>query len=226
MLIFLSISTRAAAGARYVSDAKSLDLSALARKLISVARGTQRALVLHVKRRSKFVSSVKVAVYPGTFDPITLGHLNIIERASRLFDKLIVAVGVNSGKSPWFTAEERCEMIRQSVAERALENVEATLYQGLTVRFAKRLGARVMVRGVRPLTDLPAELTLMMANRQLEHDVETLFLVADGELAHVSSSLIKEIACAEEDAALNAFLPMPIIDAVRRKAHERLVNLR
>ncbi|MDO5309256.1 MAG: pantetheine-phosphate adenylyltransferase [Planctomycetia bacterium] len=172
------------------------------------------------------MSSVKVAVYPGTFDPITLGHLNIIERASRLFDKLIVAVGVNSGKSPWFTAEERCEMIRQSVAERALENVEATLYQGLTVRFAKRLGARVMVRGVRPLTDLPAELTLMMANRQLEHDVETLFLVADGELAHVSSSLIKEIACAEEDAALNAFLPMPIIDAVRRKAHERLVNLR
>ena len=110
------------------------------------------------------MSSVKLAVYPGTFDPITLGHLNVIERASKLFDKLVVAVGVNPGKAPWFTTEERCEMIRQSSAERGLDNVEVATYTGLTVQFAKQIGARVIVRGVRPLTDIPAELTMMMAN--------------------------------------------------------------
>ena len=140
------------------------------------------------------MSTPTLAVYPGTFDPITLGHMNVVERASRLFDRLVVAVGVNSEKSPWFSTEERCEFIRRAAAELGLDNVETTTYEGLTVRFAKSLGARVIVRGVRPLTDIPAELTLMMANRRLEPEVETLFLIADGELAHVSSSLIKEIA--------------------------------
>ncbi len=167
------------------------------------------------------VSSVQLAVYPGSFDPITLGHLNIIERSSRLFDRLVVAVGVNSEKSPWFTPEERCELIRRSTAERGLTNVETTTFTGLTVRFAKELGARVLVRGVRPLTDIPAELTMMMANRRLEPDVETIFLIADGELAHVSSSLIKEIASAAKVDELTAFLPECVLEAVRRKAEER-----
>jgi pantetheine-phosphate adenylyltransferase len=160
-------------------------------------------------------STPRVAVYPGSFDPITLGHLNVIERASRLFDRLIVAVGVNSQKAPWFTPEERCELIRRSTA--GLENVETRTYEGLTVRFAKEVGARVVVRGVRPIADLPAELTLMMANRQLEPEVETLFLIADGELAHVSSTLIKEIAGAGEEAALRPFLHPCVVDAVRQK---------
>ncbi len=156
-----------------------------------------------------------LAVYPGSFDPITLGHLNVIERAGRLFDRLIVAVGVNSEKSPWFSPEERLELIRRSTA--SLPNVEARTYEGLTVRFAKSLGAKAMIRGVRPLTDIPAELTLMMANRRLEADVETLFLIADGELAHVSSSLVKEIAGAGERAALEAFLPPCVVEAVLEK---------
>jgi len=166
------------------------------------------------------VGSSPLAVYPGTFDPITLGHLNVVERASRLFDKIVVAVGVNSEKKPWFSTEERCELIRRSVAERGLTNVETTTYQGLTVRFAKRLGARVVIRGVRPLTDIPAELTMMMANRRLEPDVETLFLIADGELAHVSSSLIKEIAIADGDGNLSSFLPRCVIEAVKKKVSE------
>ncbi|MBQ9812917.1 MAG: pantetheine-phosphate adenylyltransferase [Thermoguttaceae bacterium] len=170
------------------------------------------------------MSTPTLAVYPGTFDPITLGHMNVVERASRLFDRLVVAVGVNSEKSPWFSTEERCEFIRRAAAELGLDNVETTTYEGLTVRFAKSLGARVIVRGVRPLTDIPAELTLMMANRRLEPEVETLFLIADGELAHVSSSLIKEIAYAQEDAALEAFLPKCVIEAVRNKAIERLIR--
>ena len=165
-------------------------------------------------------SSVKLAVYPGSFDPITLGHLNVIERASKLFDELVVAVGINSEKSPWFSSEERCEFIRQAASELKLDKVRATTYEGLTVRFAKSLGARVLVRGVRPLTDIPAELTLMMANRRIEPDVETLFLIADGELAHVSSSLIKEIAGAKEDGVLKSFLPECVIEAVRKKAAE------
>ena len=170
------------------------------------------------------MSSVKLAVYPGTFDPITLGHLNVIERASKLFDKLIVAVGVNPGKAPWFTTEERCEMIRQSAAERGLDNVEVTTYTGLTVQFAKQIGARVIVRGVRPLTDIPAELTMMMANRRMEPDVETLFLIADGELAHVSSSLIKEIASASGEEQLRAFVPRCVSDAVLKKVNEFAKN--
>ena len=95
-----------------------------------------------ILNRRRSVSSVKLAVYPGSFDPITLGHLNIIERASRLFDRLVVAVGVNAEKSPWFTTEERCELIRRSAAERGLTTVETTTYTGLTVRFARELGAQ------------------------------------------------------------------------------------
>lgn len=162
-----------------------------------------------------------LAVYPGSFDPITLGHLNVVQRASRLFDRLVVAVGVNTEKSAWFSAEERCGFIRAVAEEFGLDNVETTTYEGLTVRFAKSVGARVIVRGVRPLTDIPAELTMMMANRRLEPDVETLFLIADGELAHVSSTLIKEIAAAKDDGSLDAFLPECVIEAVRKKVAER-----
>lgn len=161
-----------------------------------------------------------LALYPGSFDPITLGHLNVMQRASRLFDRLVVAVGINSEKKPWFSTEERCELIRRAAAELGIGNIEVTTYEGLTVRFAKSIGARVIVRGVRPLSDIPAELTLMMANRRLEPEVETLFLIADGELAHVSSSLIKEIAGAKESGVLKAFLPGCAIDAVEKKAAE------
>ena len=162
-------------------------------------------------------SNMSVAVYPGSFDPVTLGHLNVIERASKLFDKLIVAVGINSEKKPWFSPEKRCELIRQSTSH--LTNIEVCTYQGLTVRFVQQAGAKIMVRGLRPITDIPAELTMMMANRRLAPDVETLFLIADGELAHVSSSLIKEIAAVSDEKTLRCFLSPPVIDAVRE--HEK-----
>lgn len=167
------------------------------------------------------MSSVKLAVYPGTFDPITLGHLNVIERASKLFDRLVVAVGVNSIKEPWFTTEQRRRMIRDAADDLGLTNVETTTYTGLTVNFAKRLGARVIIRGVRPLTDIPAELTMMMANRRLEPDIETLFLIADGELAHVSSSLIKDVASACDENSLLSFVPRNVVKEVMRKVREK-----
>ena len=157
----------------------------------------------------------RVAVYPGTFDPITLGHLDVMKRISRLFDRLVIGVGVNIGKQAMFNSDERIELIRLATAD--IENIEIRSFSGLAVEFAKQCGARVMVRGVRPITDIPAELTMMMANRRLAPDVETLFMIADGDLAHVSSSLIKEIAPLADDEKLSQFLPMAVLQAVREK---------
>jgi pantetheine-phosphate adenylyltransferase len=159
--------------------------------------------------------SPRVAVYPGSFDPITLGHLNVIERVSRLFDRLIVAVGINTEKRPMFEVEERVELVRAATSH--LGHVEVRTFSGLAVEFAKSCGAQIMVRGVRPITDIPAELTMMMANRRLAPDVETLFMIADGELAHVSSSLIKQIAPLAGEEELSRFLPREVVKAVRAK---------
>jgi pantetheine-phosphate adenylyltransferase len=159
--------------------------------------------------------SPRIAVYPGSFDPITLGHLNVMERISRLFDRLIVGVGINIEKLPMFEVDERVELIRLATSH--LENLEIRTFSGLAVEFARSCRAQVMVRGVRPITDIPAELTMMMANRRLAPDVETLFMIADGELAHVSSSLIKQIAPLAGDDELGRFLPPPVVKAVRAK---------
>ncbi len=157
----------------------------------------------------------RVAVYPGSFDPITLGHLNVIERVSRLFERLIVGVGINIEKTPLFEPEERVELVRAATSH--LENVEVETFSGLAVEFVKKCGSVVMVRGVRPITDIPAELTMMMANRRLAPEVETLFMIADGELAHVSSSLIKQIAPLAGEAELGRFLAPVVVKAVRAK---------
>ena len=155
----------------------------------------------------------RTAVYPGSFDPVTLGHLNVMERASGLFDRLIIGIGVNAEKSPMFPVDERMELIRRSTPH--LLNVEVRAFDGLAVEFVRRCGARVMIRGVRPITDIPAELTMMMANRRLAPDVETLFMIADGELAHVSSSLIKEIWTLADEESLCRFLPASVVQAIR-----------
>ena len=157
----------------------------------------------------------RIAVYTGTFDPITLGHLNVIRRASKLFDQLIVGVGVNTKKAPIFSAEERVAFVRH-VSE-PLGNVQVQTFTGLAVQFVRQCGARVMIRGVRPLTDIAAEFTMMMANKQLDPDFETVFLMADEEFSHVSSSLIKEITPLATDEMLACFLPPEIIPGLRQK---------
>ncbi len=163
--------------------------------------------------------SPRIAVYPGTFDPITLGHLNVMERISRLFDRLIVGVGINVEKQPLFDAEQRQALIRQSTTH--LENIEIRTFTGLAVDFVKDCRSKIMVRGVRPITDIPAELTMMMANRHLAPEVETLFMIADGELAHVSSSLIKQIAPLATGEELSQFLPGVVVEAMRAKLGAR-----
>ena len=159
--------------------------------------------------------SFRIAVYPGSFDPITLGHLDVMERASRLFDRLIIGVGVNMVKRPMFDVEERIKLIR--LVTEHLDNIEIIRFSGLAVEFVKSCESRIMIRGVRPITDIPAELTMMMANRRLAPEIETLFMLADGELAHVSSSLIKQIAPLADDDQLACFLPREVVSAVRKK---------
>jgi pantetheine-phosphate adenylyltransferase len=159
--------------------------------------------------------SPRIAVYPGSFDPITLGHVNVMDRASRLFDRLVVGVGINIEKQATFNPEERAQLIRGATSH--LPNLEIRTFQGLAVQFVRDCGAQVMVRGVRPITDIAAELTMMMANRRMAPDIETLFMIADGELAHVSSSLIKQIATVAGDEELARFLPANVVSAVRKR---------
>jgi pantetheine-phosphate adenylyltransferase len=160
-------------------------------------------------------SDSRVAVYTGSFDPITLGHMNVIERSSRLVDRLIVGIGVNVEKTPLFTPEERLELVAQ--ATEPLGNVEVRVFTGLAVHFVRACGARVMIRGVRPLTDISAEFTMNMANRHLDPGIETVFLMADEEFAHVSSSLIKQITPLSNDEMLARFVPRQIIGLLRKK---------
>jgi pantetheine-phosphate adenylyltransferase len=158
---------------------------------------------------------MKIAVYTGSFDPITLGHLNVIERSSRLVDRLVVGIGDNRDKRPLFEPTERVELVER--VTRRLANVEVKIFSGLAVDFVKACGAKVMIRGVRPLTDIAAEFTMTMANRRLDADLETVFLMADGDYAHVSSSLIKQIAPLADDQQIAKFLPREIIPDLRAK---------
>lgn len=160
-------------------------------------------------------SDSRVAVYTGSFDPLTLGHLNVIERSSRLVDRLVVGVGINLEKGPLFSIDERVNLV--SRITKRLGNVEVRKFSGLAVTFVRECGARVMIRGVRPLTDISAEITMTMANRQLDPGIETVFLLADGEFAHVSSSLFKQIAPLAGDEELARFVPPEVIEAVRQK---------
>ncbi|MEQ9379587.1 MAG: pantetheine-phosphate adenylyltransferase [Pirellulales bacterium] len=158
---------------------------------------------------------VRQAVYTGSFDPITLGHLNVIERASKLVDRLIVGVAVHGGKRTMFTIDERVDLVKKTTEH--LPGVEVHKFSGLAVRFVRKCGARVMVRGVRPLTDIAAEFTMMLANRHLDPNIETVFLASDEEFSHVSSSLIKKISPLASDKELATFIPTQVIDELRKK---------
>ena len=157
----------------------------------------------------------RIAVYTGSFDPITLGHLNIIERARKLVDTLIVGIGVNVEKQSLFTLDERLKLVRQVTVK--WDNVQVQTFEGLAVTFVRECEARVMIRGVRPLTDIAGEFTVMMANRQLDPEIETVFLMADEEFSHVSSTLIKQIAEFSDDEMLVRFVPAEIIGQLRQK---------
>ena len=157
------------------------------------------------------------AVYTGVFDPVHLGHLDIIERGSRLWDRLIVGVGINPDKTPFFEIEERVELLR--LVTKPFPNVEVMPFTGLAVRFVRDLGAQIMVRGLRTLSDMEYEFTMSLMNLNLDPQVETVFLMAKEEFSHVSSSLLRQIAVLEGD--LSKFLPPEVNRALCERARER-----
>jgi len=157
----------------------------------------------------------RIAVYTGSFDPLTLGHLNVIQRSSRLVDRLIVGIGVNIEKQSMFSPEERVELVERVTSD--IPNVDVRAFYGLAVTFVRECGARLMLRGVRSLGDIEAEFTMTLANRKLDPEIETLYLMADDEFSHVSSSLIKQIAALASDDELARFVPREIVPDIRRK---------
>ena len=160
----------------------------------------------------------RMAVYTGSFDPVTLGHLNVIERASRLVDTLIVGVGINVEKTELFTIDQRVSLVER--ATQHVGNVQVEPFTGLAVNFVRQRKAKVMIRGVRPLTDIAGEITMMLANRELDPDIETVFLMADQQYAHVSSSLIKQIAPLATDDMLARFIPQVVVQPLRERLAE------
>lgn len=153
------------------------------------------------------------AIYPGSFDPVTLGHLDIIERASRVVDHLIVGVLNNSAKSPMFTIEERVELLKKVTAH--LPNVEVQSFGGLLVDFAHETGAKVLVRGLRAVTDFEYELQMAQTNRKIAPDVDTVFFTTNLEYAYLSSSIVKEVARYRSD--LSEFVPHEVAEAIWKK---------
>jgi pantetheine-phosphate adenylyltransferase len=166
-----------------------------------------------------------LAIYPGSFDPITLGHLDVIARGRRLFDELIVGVGRNPGKAPLFTLEERVEMCEALVADLVKREPGAPVsvrgFSGLTVDFARSLGAAALLRGVRNLSDLQYEVQQAVTNREVA-GLETAFVVAGQSFAYTSSSLIRQIAAMSDDLdKLRPMVPPLVIERLRQKRAER-----
>ena len=153
------------------------------------------------------------AIYPGSFDPVTLGHLDIIERAAKLYDTLVVGVLDNNSKSPLFSAEERVNMLRE--VTKHLDNVKVISYSGLLVDAARENNINVIVRGLRAITDFEYELQMAQTNRILNKEVDTMFLTASVEYSYLSSSTVKEVAYFGGD--ISKFVPESVIDKVYRK---------
>lgn len=156
---------------------------------------------------------MRTGIYAGSFDPLTHGHLDVIRRAARLFDHLIIAVARNPSKTALFTPEEKLEQIK--AASRDLEHVTCEYFDGLLVEYAVNRGAVALVRGIRTVSDFEYEFPMTLTNRQLEPLLETVFLMTDNAYAHLSSSLIKEIARMGGD--ISEMVPAPVLAALKTK---------
>ena len=154
-----------------------------------------------------------LGVYPGTFDPVTVGHVDVVRRASSLFENVIVAVYGGSSKNLLFDADERVDLFRRSVGE--LPNVEVTKFEGLVVRFAKEVGAKVIIRGLRSGSDFEYEFDMAFMNRRLEPDLDMVFFMTSQEYMFISSSLLKEVARLEGE--IDEFLPPHVAEALKIK---------
>jgi pantetheine-phosphate adenylyltransferase len=158
----------------------------------------------------------RIAVYTGTFDPVHLGHLDVIDRGRQLYEKLIVGVGINPDKATLFSIDERVALLKEVTA--AFPNVEVKPFPGLAVQFVRGLGAGVMLRGLRTLSDMEYEFTMSLMNLNLDPGIETVFLMAKEEFSHVSSSLLRQIAILGGD--LSKFLPEQVKGPLLNRARQ------
>lgn len=156
---------------------------------------------------------MRIAIYPGSFDPITNGHLDIIQRASRLYDKVVVGVLRNGGKNPVFEPEERVSMIREVTAD--MKNVEVDSFKGLLVDFAKEKNANVIIKGLRTTMDFEYEFQMALLNKALNPEYETMFMMTDSKYSYISSSMVKELAGFKGD--LTGLVPNGIINKIQEK---------
>lgn len=154
----------------------------------------------------------KIAIYPGTFDPITMGHLDIVERAAELFDKVIIAIARNPAKTTLFSVEERLEMI-ENCFPADNKKIQVVAVEGLIVKYANSVGAKVLVKGLRALSDFDYEFQLALMNRRMERDVETLFLMTGLRWIYISSSIVKDVASHGGD--VNGLVPDHVGDKLR-----------
>jgi pantetheine-phosphate adenylyltransferase len=159
----------------------------------------------------------RVALYPGSFDPLTNGHLDILSRARRLADRVVVAILENDAKTPLFSVSERMEMIREIVGDDPATSVRS--FSGLLVDFAREMGATLIVRGLRAVSDYEYELQMALMNRRLTPSIETVFLMAKEEYSHISSTLIRQIATFQDE--LSEFVPPDVKKALQARVRER-----
>jgi pantetheine-phosphate adenylyltransferase len=164
----------------------------------------------------------RIAVYTGTFDPVHHGHMDIISRGSAIFDRLIVGVGTNPEKTPFFNLEERVDLVRKVIAP--YPNVSVRPFHGLAVAFVREVGAAVMLRGLRTTSDMENEFTMSLMNLSLDPEIETVFLMAKEAYSHVSSTLLRQIATFGGN--LGKFLPPVIKDALEARVREQLAQPR
>jgi len=168
---------------------------------------------------SEAATGKRVGLYPGTFDPVTLGHIDIIRRSAKLVDRLIIGVTTNPSKDPMFAPDERIEMVRAEVARQGLGNVEVEGFNALLMTFAERVGASMIVRGLRAVADFEYEYQMAGMNQKLNDRIETVFLMADVSLQPIASKLVKEIALFGGDIA-------PFVSAaVREQVVARVATL-
>lgn len=154
----------------------------------------------------------RICLFPGTFDPVTLGHVDIINRAIPLFDKIIVGIGLNASKAPMFTPEQRMTWINDLYKDE--ERVEGAIYQGLTVDFCKKIGAQFILRGIRYVSDFEYEKTIADANRQLDKSIETIFLTGEPKYTSVASTIVRDIIRNNGDAS--HFLPELVYNSLKK----------